>query len=85
MLPVATPEPEVEISPFVPRSSVPIKFVQYNNIIAGNGNIDVQYAQHVSISYNCSFLVFSIVFLVFGAGRAAFSSSLNFAVHFFGM
>ncbi|XP_019183485.1 PREDICTED: uncharacterized protein LOC109178313 isoform X2 [Ipomoea nil] len=45
VLPVATPEPEVEISPFVPRSSVPIKFVQCNNMVAGNGNIDVQYAQ----------------------------------------
>ncbi|XP_031116396.1 uncharacterized protein LOC116020072 [Ipomoea triloba] len=45
VLPVATPEPEVEISPFVPRSSVPIKFVQCNNMVAGNGNIDVQYSQ----------------------------------------
>lgn len=44
VVPVATAEPEVEITPFPPRPSVPVKFVPYNNL-AGNGVLDVQYAQ----------------------------------------
>ncbi|CAH9052497.1 unnamed protein product [Cuscuta epithymum] len=46
VVPVATPEPEVEIGASLPpRSSLPIKLFQYNNLVAGNGNIDVQYVQ----------------------------------------
>ncbi|XP_060186895.1 uncharacterized protein LOC132616490 [Lycium barbarum] len=45
VVPVATAEPEVEITPFAPRPSVPLKLVPYNNLAAGNGGLDVQYAQ----------------------------------------
>ncbi|PHU13043.1 hypothetical protein BC332_19973 [Capsicum chinense] len=45
VVPVATAEPEVEIIPFAPRPSVPIKFVPYNNLAVVNGGLDVQYAQ----------------------------------------
>ncbi|XP_009600137.1 uncharacterized protein LOC107831078 [Nicotiana tabacum] len=45
VVPVATAEPEVEITPFASRPSVPVKFVPYNNLAAGNGGLDVQYAQ----------------------------------------
>lgn len=47
VVPVATAEPEVEITPFASRPSVPVKFVPYNNLAAGNGGLDVQYAQQV--------------------------------------
>ncbi|KAK4355251.1 hypothetical protein RND71_024222 [Anisodus tanguticus] len=45
VVPVATAEPEVEITPFAPRPSVPVKFVPYNSLPAGNGGLDVQYTQ----------------------------------------
>ncbi|MCD7470291.1 hypothetical protein HAX54_010025 [Datura stramonium] len=45
VVPIATAEPEVEITPFPPRPSVPVKFVPYNNSAVGNGGLDVQYAQ----------------------------------------
>ncbi|KAK4341849.1 hypothetical protein RND71_037665 [Anisodus tanguticus] len=45
VVPVATVEPEVEITPFAPRPSVPVKFVPYNSLPAGNGGLDVLYAQ----------------------------------------
>ncbi|KAK6785590.1 hypothetical protein RDI58_019045 [Solanum bulbocastanum] len=45
VVPVVTAEPEVEITPFAPHPSVPVKFVPYNNLAAGNGGLDVQYAQ----------------------------------------
>ncbi|CAN4102718.1 unnamed protein product [Withania somnifera] len=45
VVPVATAEPEVEITPFAPLPSVPVKFVPYNNLAAANGGLDAQYAQ----------------------------------------
>lgn len=45
VVPVATAEPEVEITPFAPLPSVPVKFVPYNNLAAANGGLDVQYDQ----------------------------------------
>ncbi|XP_004244126.1 uncharacterized protein [Solanum lycopersicum] len=45
VVPIVTAEPAVEITPFAPHSSVPVKFVPYNNLAAGNGGLDVQYAQ----------------------------------------
>lgn len=55
VVPIVTAEPAVEITPFAPHSSVPVKFVPYNNLAAGNGGLDVQYAQpvcdHISYLY----------------------------------
>lgn len=45
VVPVVTAEPEVEITPFASRPSVPVKFVPYNNLAAGNGGVDLHYAQ----------------------------------------
>lgn len=47
VVPVVTAEPEVQITPFAPRPSLPVKFVPYDNLAAGNGGLDVQYAQPV--------------------------------------
>ncbi|XP_010276068.1 PREDICTED: uncharacterized protein LOC104610912 isoform X2 [Nelumbo nucifera] len=46
VVPVACPQPEIEISPFAPRSSLPVKLVQYNPV-AGNGSSGSQYSQPV--------------------------------------
>ncbi|XP_022151015.1 uncharacterized protein LOC111019035 isoform X3 [Momordica charantia] len=46
VVPVAVAQPEVEFSPFVPRSSVPpAKFVPYGNSIAGFGGNVAQFSQ----------------------------------------
>lgn len=45
VVPVVTAEPDVEITPFAPHPSAPIKFVPYNNLAVGNGGLDLHYAQ----------------------------------------
>ncbi|XP_052207692.1 uncharacterized protein LOC127811662 isoform X2 [Diospyros lotus] len=47
VVPIASPQPEADISSFVPRSSLPVKFVPYGNLMAGNGDSDSQYPQPV--------------------------------------
>ncbi|THG12207.1 hypothetical protein TEA_000565 [Camellia sinensis var. sinensis] len=47
VVPIASAQPEVEISPFVPRSSLPVKFVPYGNFVAGSGIGDSQYSQPI--------------------------------------
>ncbi|KAL7186539.1 hypothetical protein ACSBR2_028302 [Camellia fascicularis] len=47
VVPIASAQPEVEISPFVPRSSLPVKFVPYGNLVAGSGIGDSQYSQPI--------------------------------------
>ncbi|KAI8006684.1 Polyadenylate-binding protein-interacting protein 4 [Camellia lanceoleosa] len=47
MVPIASAQPEVEINPFVPRSSLPVKFVPYGNLVAGSGISDSQYSQPI--------------------------------------
>ncbi|XP_024966284.1 uncharacterized protein LOC112506461 [Cynara cardunculus var. scolymus] len=42
-VPVATPQPEVEVSPYAHHRPVPVKFVPYGNLISGNGGGDVQH------------------------------------------
>lgn len=50
VLPVPVAQPEVEFSPFVPRSPVPpTKFVPYGNSIAGFGGNVPQFSQPVRI------------------------------------
>ncbi|KAL3821041.1 hypothetical protein ACJIZ3_006946 [Penstemon smallii] len=44
MAPIATAQQEVDASSF-PRSSVPVKFVAYNNVTVGNGGNDTPYVQ----------------------------------------
>lgn len=45
---ISTAQPEVEISPFAPRS-LPMKFIPYGSLASGNGGSDIQYPQPVSI------------------------------------
>ncbi|KAI8557601.1 hypothetical protein RHMOL_Rhmol04G0022500 [Rhododendron molle] len=45
VVPIASAQPEVEISPYVPRSSLPAKLAPYGNLMAGNGFSDSQYSQ----------------------------------------
>uniref|UniRef100_A0A5B6Z7E2 Putative polyadenylate-binding protein-interacting protein 4 isoform X1 n=1 Tax=Davidia involucrata TaxID=16924 RepID=A0A5B6Z7E2_DAVIN len=47
IVPVAAPQPEVEISPFTSRSSLPVKFVPFGNLMVGNGGSDSQYPQSI--------------------------------------
>lgn len=47
MVPIPSAQPEVEISPYVTRSSLPAKFAPYGNLTAGNGVSDSQYSQSV--------------------------------------
>lgn len=58
VVPVATAQPEVGRSSYVPHSSVPAKFVPYGNLTAGNGGTVAQFPQPVRmfvvfIFYNC--------------------------------
>lgn len=46
-VPVAAAQPEIEFSPFVSRSSVPVKFVPYGNLPGGNGTISSQFSQPI--------------------------------------
>lgn len=41
---ISTAQPEVEISPFVPRS-MPVKYVPYGGLVSTNGGTDMQYSQ----------------------------------------
>ncbi|KAL8098625.1 uncharacterized protein LOC141686960 isoform X1 [Apium graveolens] len=41
---ISTAQPEVELSPFVPRS-VPVKYVPYGGLVSSNGGTDMQYSQ----------------------------------------
>lgn len=47
VVPVASSQPEIGIGPFAPRSSLPVKFVPYSNLIAGNGGSGSQYSQPI--------------------------------------
>lgn len=47
VVPIASAQPEVEMSPYVPRSSLPAKLAPYGNLMAGNGFSDSQYSQPV--------------------------------------
>ncbi|XP_028051208.1 uncharacterized protein LOC114255874 isoform X1 [Camellia sinensis] len=47
VVPIASALPEVDMSSFVPRSSLPVKFVPHGNLIAGNGINDSQYSQPI--------------------------------------
>lgn len=49
VVPIVAAEPEVDISSFAYRSSVPAKFVPHNHLFYGNGRSDLPYAQHVCI------------------------------------
>ncbi|XP_042520238.1 polyadenylate-binding protein-interacting protein 3 isoform X2 [Macadamia integrifolia] len=47
VVPVADVQPEIGVSPFAPRSSLPVKFVQYNNSVVGNEGSGSQYSQPI--------------------------------------
>ncbi|KAF8410721.1 hypothetical protein HHK36_003258 [Tetracentron sinense] len=47
VLPVAGAQPEIGISPFAPHSSLPVKLVQYNDLVAGNGGSGSQFSQPI--------------------------------------
>ncbi|KAL7217967.1 hypothetical protein ACSBR2_011233 [Camellia fascicularis] len=47
VVPIASALPEVDMSSFVPRSSLPVKFVPHGNLIAGNGINNSQYSQPI--------------------------------------
>lgn len=49
MMPMATAQEEVDGSSFA-RSSVPVKFVPYNNVAFGHGGNDAPYVQPVSVA-----------------------------------
>ena len=57
VVPIASAQPEVEISPFVPRSSLPVKFGPYGNFVAGSGIGDSQYSQPVCPISFCCFII----------------------------
>lgn len=48
VVPVATAEPEADVTLFAYRSSSPAKFVPHHNLVYGNGRNDLLYAQPVS-------------------------------------
>ncbi|KAM7498874.1 hypothetical protein LguiA_023288 [Lonicera macranthoides] len=52
---VATGHPEVEMSSFPPRSSLPVKYVPHGTLIAGNGGSDMQYSQPVKWWHLCAY------------------------------
>ncbi|XP_074348178.1 uncharacterized protein LOC141686960 isoform X2 [Apium graveolens] len=45
---ISTAQPEVELSPFVPRS-VPVKYVPYGGLVSSNGGTDMQYSQPLMV------------------------------------
>lgn len=55
VVPIASAQPEIEISPYVPRSSLPAKLAPYGNLMAGNGFSDSQYSQSVCLVKLCYF------------------------------
>ncbi|OAY28514.1 uncharacterized protein LOC110602412 isoform X3 [Manihot esculenta] len=48
VVPIAAAQPEVGISPFVPRPSVPAKFAPYTNLMAVNGASGHQFSQPIT-------------------------------------
>lgn len=48
-VPIANVQPGFEISHFVPRASVPVKFVQYGNLVVGNSGGGPQYGPRNSL------------------------------------
>ena len=53
MVPVAASQQEIEYSTYAARPSVPVKYVPYNNLTAGNGVSGSQFAQPVCIIMRC--------------------------------
>ncbi|KAE9456646.1 hypothetical protein C3L33_11586, partial [Rhododendron williamsianum] len=47
VVPIASAQPEIEIGPYVPRSSLPAKLAPYGHLMAGNGFSDSQYSQSI--------------------------------------
>ncbi|XP_043693132.1 polyadenylate-binding protein-interacting protein 3-like [Telopea speciosissima] len=47
LVPVAGVQPEIGVSSFAPCSSLPVKFVQYNNSVIVNGGSGSQYSQPI--------------------------------------
>ncbi|KAJ4975223.1 hypothetical protein NE237_000329 [Protea cynaroides] len=47
LVPVAGVQPEIGVSPFATRSSLPVKVVQYNNSVVGNGVSGSEYSQPI--------------------------------------
>ncbi|XP_043688121.1 polyadenylate-binding protein-interacting protein 3 isoform X2 [Telopea speciosissima] len=47
LVPVAGVQQEIGVGPFAPHSSLPVKFVQYNNSVVGNGGSGSQYSQPI--------------------------------------
>lgn len=45
VVPIASPQPDVEMNSFVSQSPLPVKFLPYSNLVAGNGISDSQYSQ----------------------------------------
>ena len=45
----AAAQQEIEFNPYAARSSVPVKYVPYSNLTAGNGVSGSQFSQHVCI------------------------------------
>lgn len=75
VLPVAAAQTEVGISPYVPHSSMPAKFVPYGNLTAGNGGGATQFSQPVRIVRFCCFLIFFTFFEVLVYDSYATSAS----------
>ncbi|KAA8523686.1 hypothetical protein F0562_010109 [Nyssa sinensis] len=57
VVPITAPQPEVEISPFTSRPSLPVKFVPYGNLMVANGGSDSHYPQPVRIIEPYFFLI----------------------------
>ncbi|XXG79702.1 hypothetical protein AAC387_Pa09g0720 [Persea americana] len=49
MVPIVNAQPGIEISHFTPRTSVPAKFVQYSNLVAGNSGGGTLYGPRNSL------------------------------------
>ncbi|KAL5972663.1 hypothetical protein ACLOJK_039468 [Asimina triloba] len=53
-VPVGGMHPGVDISPFLPRPSLPVKLLQYNNLVSGNSGNSPQYSLPVRFDINMS-------------------------------
>lgn len=49
MVPIVNAQPGIEINHFAPRTSVPAKFVQYSNLVAGNSGGGTLYGPRNSL------------------------------------
>lgn len=56
MVPIVNAQPGIEISHFTPRTSVPAKFVQYSNLVAGNSGGGTLYGPRNSLPVRIFFL-----------------------------